>query len=276
MRLTAPTAAALLALTMARADALPSPQVEASGDVSGTQHDAREFVPDFYHDVDDKEFQKREPHEGGGGGKGEGRGQWGGDGTGRPTGADGAAGNWESHTGWGGGQLRGGKPSGAPTGGQGEHGWGNGQGSHPMKRDDSSSTQVPGAHATSGLACRCLPSPDGKDVSKTGMPCVCVMDDGSDGFDPADSGPALDLSKRHKDRGGMLDLDGQWDWWQDQGSGDIELIVGNPNVKNIDFKFGAWEAMGGIKKRDDGDSFREPVRGGDKARPKLNHVLSES
>lgn len=282
MRLTAGTAVAILAFTMARAGALPSPLADATGDLSSSQPPPVEPVSDFYHDVDGTEVEKRNPHEGEGG---RGQDQDGGGGKGSFP-----FGNWPS-----GGQHKdgqGGKPTGGGGGnggGQhqnGGHGWGGGN----QRRDDDS-TSAPAATGEdddnqdySGLACNCFY--DVQETDAADLPtirCGCFREnstaDGNDKDDGAGAGDgdgggdsATHLSKRGKT--GFIDPFHKWDWWQNQGSSDFDLTTGNPNVEVKDWKFGVWASLGGIKKRGE-DGVKEDIKGY-KARPKVPHALSGS
>jgi len=283
MRLTAPTVAALLAFALARAGALPSPQVEAGRDVSGIQHEAREFVPDFYHDFGDETFDKRAPHEGGGGGNREGHSNGQGKGD-----KDGGAANWAQNN--RDGKWQGGKPSDAPSGnqaqGQGERGWGN---KGMSKRDDDSSSGDGGSSSedtvvlpSDGMYCRCQPtSPDGEDHSKTGMPCVCAVPDPSD---DSETQTQVNVVKRASTKG---DATTRWNWWDDQGADGVYYYTGNPNIRNIDFKYQSFSTMGGVKKRQEGGGDENASKesavgrargggggGGEKQKWRANHALS--
>lgn len=277
MRLTAPTAVAILAFAMARAGALPSPPPEATGDISSSQPPPAETVSDFYHGSEATEFEKRNPREGQGGGGGGGFpfGNW-------PTGGDHTKGIQGDHT-W---SSWGARPT--ATGNRGSN-----------KRRDDALTSAPAAPTGddddddqdyTGIACNCFY--DLVETDAAGLPtirCGCFRENstpdagndngGSDGNGAEGEGgeggdAATDLSKRGKS--GFFDPYTKWDWWQNQGTTDFDLTIGNPNLDVKDWKFSVWASIGGIKKKrgddEDGSKYTLPK----KARPSAPHTLSGS
>lgn len=271
MRLTASTAAAILAITLARAGAVPSPQAGADGGF------------DLSHGAEGTDFQKRNPHEGGGGGGGGGGGlasymdgskgqgspytnwQKTGDAHGyQPTGAAGGGGGGGGDRGGMGGGM-GGQGGQGGKGGEGEKGqnWGAGHQRRSDDNDDNADETDPYAN----IACNCFHDPVETDA--TGLPtvrcgCFRLNNDGSP-----------DLDKRGKT--GIIDPFTDWDWWQNQGMKGWDLTPGNPNVPYVDYKFGLWANVGGLGKRDADKthSHHNDAASGDgwsgEARPKNDH-----